>query len=130
MPSLHSRFLKGKGKENLASMHKGERRRGMSRGIQDAYSLLNISAKIKHLWKSGCQMASNQECLQQNLSPKYVSVFLTLLLLFFLFLFHKQNELIWSKVLKSPNARARPNEENCNNVWSFRKLNTAIQNPL
>ena len=87
MPSLHSRFSKGKGKENLASMHKGEGRRGMSRGIQDASSLLSISAKIKHLRKSGCQMASNQECLQQNLSPKYGYVFLT----FFFFSINKIN---------------------------------------
>ena len=121
MPSLHSRFSKGKGKEDLGSMHKGERRRGMSTRIQDASSLFFISAKIKHLWKSGCQMASNQECLQQKLSPKCLFVFLA-----FFFFFYKQSQYIWSKVLKRPNAEL-PNEENCNNVCRVGEITLKVE---
>ena len=105
MPSLHSRFSKGKGKENLASMHKGEGRGECLGGFRmhPAYLVflqkLNTCESLAVKWhpiKNVCSKISAQ------------SMFLSFLHFFF---FHKQNQFIWSKVLKSPNV-ASPNEEN------------------
>ena len=68
-------------------------------------------------------MASNQECLQQKLSPKCLFVFLAI---FFFFFFYKQSQYIWSKALKSPN-EAHPNEENCNNVRGVGEITLKVE---